>query len=551
MFRVLALGVFLALSASAQDYGGEDFRLINGKPVEPGTWDQVVRIQTGGAGCTATIVGPRVIITAAHCGNTGATSSFTYAGKKYSAVITRSPLYPGKDHDIAVGILSEDIAGVKPLTIGGKATSGLGITLLGYGCINVGGGGGNDGVLRIGDSVITGFQAFDMVSRKASGAALCFGDSGGPAFLIEGTKKTLLGINSKGNIKDTNYNARLDIEESTKFLKDIAQEKGVKICGVNQDCGGERPPPPPAPTCTLSANRQAIKIGSTITLALIASGNATAATIDGVAVNVPAGQRVITPNSVGNFTARGVVNGPGGTGECQATYKVENDPPPPEKPTCTLVAIPNEIKLGQSLTLELNSKGNVTEATIDNIGVPFPVGKRILTPTAKGNFTSNGRVAGPAGSGTCFADYRVTDDTPPPPPPETPNFAVVPTHCGDNKFPESGVSRGCLAIIKRDDSGTELKMNNVVLITYKDGTREVMPFASRKPKPGAPGDILQKEELNLYANNSIPGKDFQVLDLRPATLTLQGGVPRSLEGRTVKGKYFILENLKAFGIKDP
>ena len=48
---------------------------------------------------TATIVGPRVIVTAAHCANTGATATFKFNGANYSATITRSPDYQGKDHD--------------------------------------------------------------------------------------------------------------------------------------------------------------------------------------------------------------------------------------------------------------------------------------------------------------------------------------------------------------------------------------------------------------------------------------------------------------------
>jgi hypothetical protein len=211
--------------------------LINGQPVTDGSFDQVVRIKTNGAGCTATIVGARVIITAAHCGETGKEAKFRFDGEEYTAKLTQSPLYPTKDLDVSVGILDKDIIGANPASIGGKAVIGEEITLLGYGCTKTDGTGGNDGVLRIGKAKITGWAGtYDIVSSTPGGAALCFGDSGGPAFLENSGKFELLGINSKGNIKDTNYNSRLDHKDSLDFLKKIAKDNKVDICGVNANC---------------------------------------------------------------------------------------------------------------------------------------------------------------------------------------------------------------------------------------------------------------------------------------------------------------------------
>lgn len=212
--------------------------LINGDIVEPGKgWDHVIKIQTGSAGCSATIVGPEVIITAAHCANNGSTSTFTYNGKKYSAKMTRSPLYPRKDHDICVGKLEEPIKS-DYATIGGENVKGKTLTILGYGCTKPGGG-GNDGKLRKGDATIIGFSQFDAVSTN--GSALCYGDSGGPEFLLEKGLYLLSAINSKGNIKTTNYGARLDLKESQDFLKDYAAKNKVDICGINKVCNGVEP----------------------------------------------------------------------------------------------------------------------------------------------------------------------------------------------------------------------------------------------------------------------------------------------------------------------
>ena len=204
--------------------GGGGTRLINGRPVEAGTFQEVVAIKSDGPPCTAVVIGPKVIITAAHCIQAGGKAQFTVGGTTYEATMTQSPIYPGKDHDMALGVTAQEIKGITPAFVSGKATSGLGISLLGYGCTHPGGGGGSDGVLRIGETVVTGFSNYDMVSRKPGGAALCFGDTGGPAYILDSTttKHQLLGVNCKGNVSDTNYDTRTDIRRarpSSKVLR--------------------------------------------------------------------------------------------------------------------------------------------------------------------------------------------------------------------------------------------------------------------------------------------------------------------------------------------
>jgi hypothetical protein len=211
-----------------------DPTLINGSEVkEPRP--EIVRLSMNGAACTGTLVGPRVVMTAAHCIEDGQTATFAVNGKSYSGKGVQSNRYPEQDHDIAMVIVPEPIVLDEYAEIGGKASRGADITLFGYGCTQEGGGGGNDGILRTGGSRIIGYSGYDMVSRKEGGSALCFGDSGGPAFV--GSK--LVGINSKGNIRDTNYNTRLDLRVSKDWIKKVAQDRNVEVCGVTKSCGME------------------------------------------------------------------------------------------------------------------------------------------------------------------------------------------------------------------------------------------------------------------------------------------------------------------------
>ena len=211
--------------------------LIGGKEVPSGDakYNSIVRINTNGAGCTASVIGPRVILTAAHCGQTGATATFKIAGKQFSAKITRSGLYPGVDHDLALGLVLEEIKNVAYEQIASEDVKiNDALHLYGYGCINPGGGGGNDGILREGASLVSSFTQYDYVGRKPNGAALCFGDSGGPSF-INGLQT---GVASKGNISDTSYFVNLTSIESRSFLTKFANDNSVEICGITKDCQG-------------------------------------------------------------------------------------------------------------------------------------------------------------------------------------------------------------------------------------------------------------------------------------------------------------------------
>ncbi len=196
----------------------------------------MVQIRTNGAECGATVVGDQVIITAAHCAKTGDTGEFTYKGKKYAAKFTRHPDYPAKDVDVALGLIKKPMKKATPMTIGGSATVGMTVEMFGRGCTSPDGSNSDPKELRTGKSVITGLLGADMVTSKPSGSVLCFGDSGSGFFVDESGDRVLLGIASKGNIKDTSYATRLDIAETQEFIEEFADDKAVDVCGVTIDC---------------------------------------------------------------------------------------------------------------------------------------------------------------------------------------------------------------------------------------------------------------------------------------------------------------------------
>jgi hypothetical protein len=531
-------------------WGGRAAAVVNGKPASPGEYAEVALLTLGSAKCSGTLIGPRVVVTAAQCFRQGETVTVTLGGKTYSGRVTNNPVFPATDHNVALVMLNAEVTGVKPATVGGEAQTGLGITMAGFGCTEPGGQ-GPDGRLHFGDNVITGFRVLEFIAQQPGGAAMCYQDLGGPAFVRDAEqRRRLLGIASRGNLRDRTQFARLDIAEArTFFTLFLSQNPAAKICGVaNHSCGDEPAPPPPAPTCLLSATPANVKPNERVTLTLLASGRADSATIDGESVTLPNGYRNVTQSQPGTYTARGVVRGPGGEGRCETTYVVEGAPQIPDPPTCVMTASPSVIRIHEQTTVEITATGNVETALIDNVSVAIPVGKRIFRGERVGTVTVNGEVRGPGGRGFCSVAYVVQGNDPIIPPGPH-NFTVVPVYCGKNTL-ETSVSRVCLAVLKREAAVGDMQMNQVVRIQYADGGVEVLPILARKNRPSEPGELWIFEDLFLYANVVIPAPGAEVLDTREALLTKQLGrsqqeaIPVAIQGRGGRNQAFYVERLE-------
>lgn len=223
--------------------------IVDGQLADSALWPEVIKIASpvGGGSfsiCTATIVGPRAVLTAAHCAKPGVKAEFKVNGKAYKVALTTSPNYkssgnaldPSTDHDIAIGLTDAEVTGIEYASIGGNSTIGTGLKILGYGAYTSTG--ANDGKLRKGTTIVKGYKGGHLVlgpDSKESNSY--FGDSGGPAFDVSSGKRLVIGVHSRGliNIKE-DYDQRTDNDASQKFLHDWAVANKVDVCGITNAC---------------------------------------------------------------------------------------------------------------------------------------------------------------------------------------------------------------------------------------------------------------------------------------------------------------------------
>ncbi|MEE9382780.1 MAG: trypsin-like serine protease [Nannocystaceae bacterium] len=164
-------------------------RIVGGEPTNLCEWPTTVSI----GGCSATLIHPRVIIYAAHCGDTPAIVRF---GERYSGGPGRqaaiehcevNPAYqtaPGTDQAFCVLVerhAQKDIP-IVPAVMGCEAEEllkvGAEVALVGFGQDE----NGASGVKRKVRTMINSVSS--EVSMGGDGMSSCFGDSGGPAYVM-------------------------------------------------------------------------------------------------------------------------------------------------------------------------------------------------------------------------------------------------------------------------------------------------------------------------------------------------------------------------------
>ena len=186
--------------------------LINGWLMPSGQYTEIVNITSYNEQyykkCSAVVIGPHKILTAEHCLFENKVTRFEHSGWSYDGEC--------KTHDyldLAVCHFDDRIPGPYASVSRNAPSRGDYVMLTGYGCIDMES--WPDYKLRYGYAPVTRFYKDEFLTESST--ALCFGDSGGPAYHY-GTHE-VIGINSKGDIKTRSVMVSLWYEEVRNWVE--------------------------------------------------------------------------------------------------------------------------------------------------------------------------------------------------------------------------------------------------------------------------------------------------------------------------------------------
>lgn len=248
-----AVGLSLALSGVSAfavietgDKQGNNF-------ANPAAWPTLIALRFAHEmACSGTIVGERVILTAASC---------LQGDQRGEALVGTSQIDldcnihrdfgQNPDADFALCAASaplpverfERVRIVPP-----DSGRPLAVTMLGFGCTQPFGLDRAFGRLTIGEASLTQIEA---VSPKAlvEGSVLCPGDGGGGTFMSAGggpESRMLVGVNSSGDAVHTSTVALTGTATFREWAEDWTHGKGITICGLDgtaRACKAQNTPP--------------------------------------------------------------------------------------------------------------------------------------------------------------------------------------------------------------------------------------------------------------------------------------------------------------------
>jgi len=216
----------------------------------PATGDLgVAALMEGGALlCTATLIAPRVLLTAAHCVADGAMPTAFFgsapegdAGTSIAVVATL--VHPAFDpstltNDVAMALLAQDAPpGATPWPLPtaplDSSSVGLSLRLVGFG--ETAAGDSSPPQKRVGTATLASLTATQLVLTPAPSQP-CEGDSGGPAFATIGGTEVVVGVTSSGDAQCTQGGHDMRVDAFTSFITPWLRATAEGAAGPGARC---------------------------------------------------------------------------------------------------------------------------------------------------------------------------------------------------------------------------------------------------------------------------------------------------------------------------
>lgn len=198
--------------------------------------------------CSGTLVGPKTVVTAAHCiyayGENAVYYAFfgpnAYAPTRKVRITAQyaHPKYNGESRDLGVLRLQTAVTNVVPIELNSTPFSdvniGQPIRHVGYGI--TGAGRSDSGLKRQVSYSLAAYTDWLLLSG-GNGKQTCQGDSGGPAFMTLGADKELLvGVVSFGDADCAQFGADARIDTDLEWIRNTLSKWETPTCNTDGLC---------------------------------------------------------------------------------------------------------------------------------------------------------------------------------------------------------------------------------------------------------------------------------------------------------------------------